>query len=65
MAVLQCKCSLYFLDLYFVGSLKLVLNPDVCGVFVQAYLLLGDEEYLYMFQEAYKAAMQYLYNDPW
>lgn len=32
---------------------------------LKAYLLLGDEEYLYMFQEAYKAAMQYLYNDPW
>ena len=31
----------------------------------QAYLLLGDEEYLYIFNEAYKAAMQYLHNDPW
>lgn len=31
----------------------------------QAYLLFGDEEYLYIFQEAYAAAMQYLYNDPW
>lgn len=32
---------------------------------MQAYLLFGDEEYLFMFQEAYKAVMQYLYNDPW
>jgi len=32
---------------------------------LKAYLLLGDDEYLYMFQEAYKSAMQYLYNDPW
>lgn len=31
----------------------------------QAYLLFGDEEYLYLFQEAYAAAMHYLYNDPW
>lgn len=33
--------------------------------FLQAYLLFGDEEYLYIFQEAYAAAMQYLYSDPW
>ncbi|XP_004289466.1 PREDICTED: probable alpha-mannosidase I MNS4 [Fragaria vesca subsp. vesca] len=32
---------------------------------LKAYLLFGDEEYLYIFQEAYAAAMQYLYNDPW
>ncbi|XP_057840091.2 alpha-mannosidase I MNS4 [Cryptomeria japonica] len=32
---------------------------------LKAYLLLGDEEYLFMFQEAYKAAMRYLYDDPW
>lgn len=31
----------------------------------QAYLLFGDEEYLFIFQEAYGAAMYYLYNDPW
>ena len=31
----------------------------------QAYLLFGDEEYLFIFQEAYAAAMHYLYNDPW
>ncbi|PKU72149.1 putative alpha-mannosidase I MNS4 [Dendrobium catenatum] len=30
-----------------------------------AYLLFGDDEYLFMFQEAYKAAMHYLYHDPW
>ncbi|XP_051127519.1 alpha-mannosidase I MNS4 [Andrographis paniculata] len=32
---------------------------------LKAYLLFGDEEYLFIFQEAYKAAMLYLYNDPW
>lgn len=32
---------------------------------MQAYLLFGDEEYLFMFQEAYKAVMHYLYSDPW
>ncbi|CAN4099574.1 unnamed protein product [Withania somnifera] len=31
----------------------------------KAYLLFGDEEYLFIFQEAYKAAMNYLFNDPW
>nr|XP_048333092.1 alpha-mannosidase I MNS4 isoform X2 [Ziziphus jujuba var. spinosa] len=31
----------------------------------KAYLLFGDEEYLFIFQEAYAAAMHYLYNDPW
>ncbi|KAI4371943.1 hypothetical protein MLD38_010235 [Melastoma candidum] len=32
---------------------------------LKAYLLFGDEEYLYIFQEAYGAAMHYLHNDPW
>ncbi|KAM7485253.1 hypothetical protein LguiA_001262 [Lonicera macranthoides] len=32
---------------------------------LKAYLLFGDEEYLFIFQEAYGAAMHYLYNDPW
>ncbi|KAK4478154.1 hypothetical protein RD792_017436, partial [Penstemon davidsonii] len=32
---------------------------------LKAYLLFGDEEYLFIFQEAYRAAMHYLYNDPW
>lgn len=32
---------------------------------LKAYLLFGDEEYLFVFQEAYKAAMNYLYSDPW
>ncbi|KAK4355844.1 hypothetical protein RND71_024815 [Anisodus tanguticus] len=32
---------------------------------LKAYLLFGDEEYLFIFQEAYKAAMKYLFNDPW
>ncbi|KAJ4763758.1 hypothetical protein LUZ62_074133 [Rhynchospora pubera] len=32
---------------------------------LKAYLLFGDEEYLFMFQEAYKAAMRYLHHDPW
>ncbi|OMO95592.1 Glycoside hydrolase, family 47 [Corchorus olitorius] len=32
---------------------------------LKAYLLFGDEEYLFIFQEAYTAAMHYLYNDPW
>lgn len=31
----------------------------------QAYLLFGDDEYLFIFQEAYAAAMLYLFNDPW
>ncbi|CAN6441071.1 unnamed protein product [Victoria cruziana] len=32
---------------------------------LKAYLLFGDEEYLYIFQEAYKAVMHYLHSDPW
>ncbi|XP_015079517.1 alpha-mannosidase I MNS4 isoform X1 [Solanum pennellii] len=32
---------------------------------LKAYLLFGDEEYLFIFQEAYKAAMNYLFSDPW
>ncbi|CAK7327170.1 unnamed protein product [Dovyalis caffra] len=32
---------------------------------LKAYLLFGDEEYLFIFQEAYAAVMHYLYNDPW
>ena len=28
-------------------------------------MLLGDEEYLFMFKEAYKSVMRYLHNDPW
>ncbi|CAK9168527.1 unnamed protein product [Ilex paraguariensis] len=32
---------------------------------LKAYLLFGDEEYLFIFKEAYAAAMHYLYNDPW
>ncbi|CAN0887163.1 Alpha-mannosidase I MNS4 [Linum grandiflorum] len=32
---------------------------------LKAYLLFGDEEYLFIFQEAYAAAMKYLFNDPW
>ncbi|KAL5702097.1 Alpha-mannosidase I mns4 [Ranunculus cassubicifolius] len=32
---------------------------------LKAYLLFGDDEYLFMFKEAYKAAMRYLHNDPW
>ncbi|XP_062222812.1 alpha-mannosidase I MNS4 isoform X2 [Phragmites australis] len=32
---------------------------------LKAHLLFGDEEYLYMFQQAYKAAMHYLHHDPW
>ncbi|KAK6914023.1 Glycoside hydrolase family 47 [Dillenia turbinata] len=32
---------------------------------LKAYLLFGDEEYLFIFQEAYSAAMHYLFNDPW
>lgn len=32
---------------------------------LKAHLLFGDEEYLFIFQEAYKAAMNYLFNDPW
>lgn len=27
--------------------------------------MFGDEEYLFIFQEAYGAAMHYLFNDPW
>ncbi|KAL2923921.1 Alpha-mannosidase I MNS4, partial [Bienertia sinuspersici] len=32
---------------------------------LKAFLLFGDEEYLFMFQEAYVAAMRYLFTDPW
>ncbi|XP_071723771.1 alpha-mannosidase I MNS4-like [Rutidosis leptorrhynchoides] len=32
---------------------------------LKAYLLFGDEEYLFIFQEAYGAAVRYLFNDPW
>ncbi|CAA7395272.1 unnamed protein product [Spirodela intermedia] len=32
---------------------------------LKAYLLFGDEEYLFMFQEAYKSVMHFLHLDPW
>ncbi|KAG0587339.1 hypothetical protein KC19_2G157600 [Ceratodon purpureus] len=32
---------------------------------LKAYLLLGDEEYLHIFKEAYKSVMRHLYSDPW
>lgn len=32
---------------------------------LKAYMLFGDEEYLFIFQEAYRAAMSYLFSDPW
>ncbi|GER25487.1 Mannosyl-oligosaccharide 1,2-alpha-mannosidase IA [Striga asiatica] len=32
---------------------------------LKAYILFGDEEYLFIFHEAYRAAMLYLFNDPW
>ncbi|GMH19975.1 hypothetical protein Nepgr_021816 [Nepenthes gracilis] len=32
---------------------------------LKAYLLFGDEEYLFIFQQAYEAAMRYLFTDPW
>ncbi|XAR57326.1 hypothetical protein NMG60_11025415 [Bertholletia excelsa] len=32
---------------------------------LKGFLLFGDEEYLFIFQEAYEAAMRYLYTDPW
>ncbi|XP_010481835.1 PREDICTED: alpha-mannosidase I MNS4-like [Camelina sativa] len=32
---------------------------------LKAYILFGDEEYLYIFQEAYRSAMQHLHKDPW
>ncbi|XP_050943578.1 uncharacterized protein LOC103495764 isoform X1 [Cucumis melo] len=33
--------------------------------FDQSYLLFGNEEYLFIFQEAYGAVIHYLFNDPW
>ncbi|GBG76786.1 hypothetical protein CBR_g23002 [Chara braunii] len=32
---------------------------------LKAHLLLGDDEYLHMFNQAYKAAMRFLHQDPW
>ncbi|KAJ7558268.1 hypothetical protein O6H91_04G031400 [Diphasiastrum complanatum] len=32
---------------------------------LKAYIVLGDEEYLYIFNEAYKAVMRLLFHDPW
>lgn len=32
---------------------------------LKAFLLFGDDEYLFIFQEAYGAAMRYLFTDPW
>ncbi|RAL38801.1 hypothetical protein DM860_013482 [Cuscuta australis] len=32
---------------------------------LKAHLLFGDKEYLFIFQEAYRAVMTYLYSDPW
>ncbi|XP_056696051.1 alpha-mannosidase I MNS4 isoform X2 [Spinacia oleracea] len=32
---------------------------------LKAFLLFGDEEHLFMFQEAYGAVMRYLFTDPW
>ncbi|KAF6148314.1 hypothetical protein GIB67_025533 [Kingdonia uniflora] len=43
-------------------------SPSILNNYVTltgAYILFGDDEYLFMFQEAYKAAMHYLFNDPW
>ncbi|URD95133.1 Glycosyl hydrolase family 47 [Musa troglodytarum] len=50
------------------SGLKFIISRNyhdlsLCGN--KAYLLFGDEEYLFMFQEAYKAAMRYLHHDPW
>ncbi|KAF3619693.1 putative alpha-mannosidase I MNS4 [Capsicum annuum] len=44
-----------------------VTNSPLISVPIEfrAYLLFGDEEYLFIFQEAYKAAMNFLFNDPW
>lgn len=47
------------------GLLHLFSDFFFCLTMFQAYILLGDEEYLFIFQEAYGAAMHYLYNDPW
>jgi mannosidase alpha-like ER degradation enhancer 2 len=41
------------------------MNFNSYFLYQQAYLLFGDEEYLYVFQEAYKAVMHYLHHDPW
>ncbi|XP_002985136.2 alpha-mannosidase I MNS4 [Selaginella moellendorffii] len=32
---------------------------------LKAYLLFGEDEYLHMFKESYKAVMRYLFKDPW
>ena len=46
-----------------------LFSYTLCGLpkilLFQAYLLFGDVEYLFIFQEAYATAMHYLYNDPW
>jgi hypothetical protein len=54
-------------SLLLIGLLFVITRFKICFVCntQQAYLLFGDEEYLYIFQEAYKAAMQYLHHDPW
>ncbi|KAK2401618.1 squamosa promoter-binding protein [Trifolium repens] len=52
------------LDIY---RLKLFSPPPMSAGYESsvAHLLFGDEEYLYIFQEAYASAMHYLYHDPW
>ncbi|KAK2455567.1 hypothetical protein P8452_02714 [Trifolium repens] len=59
---LYCIPSL--LDIY---GLKLFFPPPMSAGYESsvAHLLFGDEEYLYIFQEAYASAMHYLYHDPW
>lgn len=54
-----------FFVLYFVSNITWALWFCFPYMTFQAYLLFGDEEYLYIFQEAYAAAMHYLYHDPW
>lgn len=36
-----------------------------CRYLLKAYVLLGDEEYLEIFHEAYAAAELHLRRDPW
>ncbi|KAH0460851.1 hypothetical protein IEQ34_008426 [Dendrobium chrysotoxum] len=45
---------------HYLMSMPLILHSSLLKLDV-AYLLFGDDEYLFMFQEAYKAAMHYLY----
>lgn len=54
----MCICCIQFPDTISPVQSDAILSD-------QAYLMFGDDEYLYLFKEAYKAVMRHLHFDPW